>query len=77
MTARIEITPNICFGKPRVSGTRIRVADVLELLEYGLSFKEITSDSYYPDLTDEDIKACVRFAIEAIETVKMRVPTEV
>ena len=65
MKSRISVDPNICFGKPRVSGTRIRVADVLELLEYGLSFEEITSD-YYPALSDEDIRACIRFAIDAV-----------
>lgn len=46
------------------------MSDVLELLEYGLSFDEITSD-YYPALSDEDIRACIRFAIEAVASQKL------
>ena len=59
MTDRIEINPNIHFGKPCVAGTRIPVIDVLELLQEGLSFHEILAD-HYPDLDAEDIRACLR-----------------
>lgn len=57
MEERIEVNPNIHFGKPCVAGTRITVQNVLELVGEGLSFKEIIQD-YYPELTIEDIKAC-------------------
>lgn len=63
---RIVIDSNIHFGKPCVEGTRIPVSDILELVEEGISFQEIRDD-YYPDLADEDIKACIHYAREVIE----------
>ena len=66
MKERIEVNPDIHFGKPCVAGTRITVADVLELLCEGLSFEDIRRD-YYPDLTYDDIKACIRYAIEVLK----------
>jgi uncharacterized protein (DUF433 family) len=41
---------------------RITVRDVLEYLASGMSAKEIVSD--FPDLTDEDIRACLAFAAD-------------
>jgi uncharacterized protein (DUF433 family) len=58
MMNRIAATPGIHFGKPCVAGTRITVQGVLELLNEGLTFKQITED-YYPDLTVEDVRACL------------------
>lgn len=74
MTERIEIHPNVHFGKPCVAGTRIQVIDVLELLRQGLSFRDIVTD-YYPDLELEDIRACLRYAMElvAVEEVHVRI----
>ena len=65
MKARIAINQNIHFGKPCVAGTRIPVLSVLELVSEGLSFAEIVRD-YYPDLAIEDIRACVRYAMEVV-----------
>jgi uncharacterized protein (DUF433 family) len=65
MLDRIVVSPHIHFGKPCVAGTRITVQSVLELLNEGLSFKEII-ENYYPDLTVEDIRACLSFAIALI-----------
>ena len=65
MKERIEVDPAIHFGKPCVTGTRIPVADVLELVGQGLPFDEIIRD-YYTDLKAEDIRACVRYAIEVL-----------
>ena len=42
---RIVIDPLIHFGKPCVAGTRIAVENVLELIQEGITFKEIV-DSY-------------------------------
>jgi uncharacterized protein (DUF433 family) len=58
MLNRIAVNPTIHFGKPCIAGTRIPVQSVLELLNEGLSFEEIIKD-YYPDLTIEDIQACI------------------
>jgi uncharacterized protein (DUF433 family) len=61
MEQRIAVHPQIHFGKPCVAGTRIPVQSVLELVREGLSFSEIIRD-YYPDLTPEGIRACIRYA---------------
>jgi uncharacterized protein (DUF433 family) len=58
---RIIIDPQVHFGKPCVAGTRIPVYCVLELVQAGISFGEIITD-YYPDLTFEDVAACVAYA---------------
>ena len=65
MFERIEVNPQIHFGKPCVAGTRITVQNVLELINDGLSFEEIIQD-YYPDLKIEDIKACLDYAIALV-----------
>jgi uncharacterized protein (DUF433 family) len=62
---RIAVDPEVHFGKPCVAGTRITVQSVLELLDEDLSFGEIIQD-YYPDLTPENIRACVQYAIALV-----------
>jgi uncharacterized protein (DUF433 family) len=62
---RIVVDPRVHFGKPCVVGTRITVQSVLELLDEDLGFEEIIRD-YYPALTVEDIRACVRYAIALV-----------
>jgi uncharacterized protein (DUF433 family) len=61
MPSRIIADPLIHFGKPCVAGTRITVENVIELVRAGVSFSEIRR-GYYPDLTDDDIQACTRYA---------------
>lgn len=65
MKGRIELNPNIHFGKPCVAGTRIPVQSVLELVREGIPFEQIIQD-YYPDLDIEDIRACIQYAIEVM-----------
>lgn len=52
--------PKICFGKPRVAGTRIRAVDVLDMIADGTPEAEMVAD--FPELGVENIRACVRFA---------------
>ncbi len=59
---RIIIDPEIRFGKPSIRGTRITVGDVLSYLASGMSVQEIVAD--FPQLTVEDIRACLAFAAE-------------
>ncbi len=65
---RIEINEyivadsEICHGKPTFKGTRVMVWQVLEMLEGGLSIKEIIKD--FPSLTPKAIKAALRYAAE-------------
>ena len=68
---KITVDPQIHFGKPCISGTRIPVQSILELLDEGLSFTEIIRD-YYPDLQIEDIRACLRYAIALITSEDIR-----
>lgn len=74
MMDRIVVNSKIHFGKPCIEGTRISVQSVLELLNEGLSFKEIIQD-YYPDLTVEDIRACIRYAIALVASEDIHLTT--
>lgn len=58
----ITIEPGKRFGKPCVRGLRITVYDVLEYLASGMPEDEILQD--FPDLTREDIRACLAFAAD-------------
>jgi uncharacterized protein (DUF433 family) len=58
---RITINPAQCGGKPCIRGMRIRVTDVLDLLAGGLTPEEIITDEL-PDLTLEDVRACLAYA---------------
>jgi uncharacterized protein (DUF433 family) len=69
---RISVDPNVHFGKPCITGTRIPVRAVLELLREGISSPEIIRD-YYPDLTPEDVRACVQHAIDVMNAEEIHV----
>jgi uncharacterized protein (DUF433 family) len=49
-------------GQPCIRGLRMTVQDVLEYLAAGMAADEILSD--FPDLTAEDIGACLAFAAD-------------
>ena len=65
---RIVVARDICHGKPCLAGTRIMVYQVLDLLAGGKSIDEIISDEYFPELTVEDVFACLRYASQVIRT---------
>jgi len=56
----ITIDPNKRGGKPCVRGLRITVYEVLEYLASEMTVDQILDD--FPDLTREDLKACIAFA---------------
>lgn len=58
----ITIDPDKRSGKPCIRGMRMTVQDVLEYLASGMTEEEILDD--FPDLTREDIKACLAFAAD-------------
>jgi uncharacterized protein (DUF433 family) len=60
--ALITIEPGKRGGKPCIRGLRITVYDVLEYLASGMSENEIIAD--FPDLTHEDVHACLVFAAD-------------
>ena len=67
----ITVDPRVHFGKPCVAGTRITVQSVLELVREGLPVAEICRD-YYPDLSPEDVRACLQYAIDLIALEDIR-----
>jgi len=58
----ITIEPGKRSGKPCIRGMRITVSDVLEYLASGMTEEEILND--FPELTREDIRACLGFAAD-------------
>lgn len=58
----ITIDPDKRGGKPCVRGLRITVYEVLEYLASDMSEEQILAD--FPDLTHEDLKACIAFAAD-------------
>ena len=62
---RITLDPGILVGKPVVSGTRLSVEFILELLANGWTQEQIIEN--YPGLMPEDIRACLAYAKSVIE----------
>ncbi|HXT64495.1 MAG TPA: DUF433 domain-containing protein [Pyrinomonadaceae bacterium] len=58
----ITIDPNKRAGKPCVRGLRITVYEVLEYLASDMTEEQILAD--FPDLTRNDLKACIAFAAD-------------
>jgi uncharacterized protein (DUF433 family) len=58
----ITLEPGKRSGKPCVRGMRITVTDVLEYLAGGMTIPQILAD--FPELTEEDIRACLAFAAD-------------
>ena len=61
-TQLITIEPGKRSGQPCIRGLRMTVRDVLEYLAGGMTVDEILAD--FPDLTAEDIRACLAFAAD-------------
>ncbi len=59
---KISIDPRVCFGKPCIREHRIWVSLVLDLLASGLFIEEVLEE--YPQLSREDILACVAYGAE-------------
>ena len=57
---RITLNPEVCFGKPCISGFRFPVATLLGYLAGGMSMDEILDD--FPFLEREDILEGLAFA---------------
>ena len=58
----ITIEPGKRGGQPCIRRMRITVADVLGWLAAGMSHEEIRED--FPELTEEDIRACLAYAAD-------------
>jgi uncharacterized protein (DUF433 family) len=58
----ITIEPDKMGGKPCIRGLRITVYDILDYLASGMTDDEVLRD--FPDLTRDDIRACLAFAAD-------------
>jgi uncharacterized protein (DUF433 family) len=65
----ISIDSKVRFGKPCIKGTRISVYDVLSWFASGMTEREIIKD--YPELTTEQIKACLSYAAEREHKIRV------
>jgi uncharacterized protein (DUF433 family) len=61
---RIEISPQVMFGKPVIRGTRIAVELILRKLAAGQTPEEILRQ--HPRLTLEDIRAAQAYAADLV-----------
>ena len=68
----IVSTPDVLRGKPRLKGTRIPVSLVLGYLAAGKSAQEVIKK--FPDLTEEQIAACLDYARDLSEFEVMTAP---
>jgi uncharacterized protein (DUF433 family) len=60
LLSRISVDPRVCFGRPCIRGSRIRVSLILDFLAAGRTAEEILADS--PHLVEADIRACIACA---------------
>jgi len=58
----ITLEPGKRGGRPCIRRMRIAVADVLGWLAAGMTPQAILAD--YPELTEEDIRACLAYAAD-------------
>jgi uncharacterized protein (DUF433 family) len=65
----ITIEPGKRGGKPCIRGLRITVYEVLNMLAQGMSHAELLSE--FPDLTEQDILACLAYAADRERKVEL------
>ena len=61
---RISADSNVMLGKVVIKGTIITVELILKKLSEGMSIEDIISA--YPNITKEDIMACLTYSAEVI-----------
>ena len=62
---RICADPEFLGGKPRIRGTRISVAQVLDRLSVGYTMERLLYN--FPTITERDVHACFAYASEVLE----------
>jgi uncharacterized protein (DUF433 family) len=66
---RVTVDPEILVGKPVITGTRMSVEFILELLANGWTYEEILNN--YPQLVQEDILAAIEYSLEVMKEEKV------
>ncbi|HEY7061849.1 MAG TPA: DUF433 domain-containing protein [Chloroflexota bacterium] len=61
----ITVDPSVMVGKPVIQGTRMPVDLVIAKLAANPDLDEFFQD--YPELTIEDVKACLAYASELVQ----------
>jgi uncharacterized protein (DUF433 family) len=72
LLSRITLDPEICHGKPIIRNTRYMVEGIIEYMAGGDSVEDIITE--FPELTREDILACLAFAARAIQLKDISIP---
>jgi uncharacterized protein (DUF433 family) len=62
---KVVSTADVLHGRPRIKGTRIPVSLILGYLAAGRTAEDITRE--FPDLTREQIAACLSYARDLAE----------
>ena len=70
---RITVNPKVMGGTPCIRKTRIPVSVILKLMAKGESIEQILMD--YPELTEEDIQACLEYASWSVSETSLPVET--
>ncbi len=65
---RITTDPNVMVGKPTIRGIRITVEQILNAVAAGVTTKDLLED--YPELEEEDIRACLLYAARSVTEEK-------
>lgn len=63
-TDRIEVNPDVCFGKPHIKGTRLSVQFLMGRFAEGWTEQEVLES--YPRLTRADLQAVFALAAEML-----------
>ena len=66
---RITLDPQVLTGKPVIKGTRLAVEFIVELLAQGWTVDDVITN--YPDLTHNDILACLSYASAELRDIKV------
>ncbi len=65
----ITVDPSVLVGKPVVKGTRLAVELIINLLGNGWTQEQILNS--YPNITAEDIRACLAYASEVLHAERV------
>lgn len=71
MRNRITIDPKVLVGKPVITGTRIPVYLILNLLAHGKTIQTIVED--YPEIEKEDVTAAIVYAASHMQYEETRI----
>jgi len=69
---RVVVDQRIMGGAPCIKGTRIPVVTILGLLGDDMPITELLE--HYPQLTRDDVLACLRYAADALDQPSSQAP---